>query len=167
MISRCAILHQKGDNDDSLLLYQITKLLISKLFTSIANHLGFKLKPPYIFSLSPLAIFLRPLVISDFLSCTLHILLKGWSSKVDSPQAESLLVPYNCYVPPVYQLHPDIKYPIELSDLQVFLLLVCFRLKCYSFIKNLNKDNPQTPFSSGLPKFLSDLMLKICLCWQI
>lgn len=144
MISNCAILHQKGD---TMIPFCFTKSL-NYLFQSSLHLLQitlvFKLKPPYVFSLSPLAIFLRPLVISDFLCCTLHILLKGWSPKVDSPQAESLLVPYSCYVPPVYQLHPDIKYPIELSDLQVFLVLVCFCLKCYSFIKNLNKKGQPT-----------------------
>lgn len=97
-------------------------LLIWKLIISPVNHLIFRLDPPYFFSLSPLVIFFKT---SGHFWCSHlhfpHLSQRQVIKRRHSPQAESLSVPCNCYIYPVYHLQPDIKYTVEISDLQTFL----------------------------------------------
>lgn len=121
-------------------------LLIWKLIISPVNHLIFRLDPPYFFSLSPLVIFFKT---SGHFWCSHlhfpHLSQRQVIKRRQSPQAESLSAPCNCYIYPVYHLQPDIKYTVEISDLQTFLTFFSsFLPKVLQVYQNLNKKRQPT-----------------------
>lgn len=120
-----------------------------KLIISAINHLIFRLKPPYLFSLSPLVIFF--LTSGHFWHSHLpfpHISQRQVIKRQHGPHAESLSVPCNCCIHPIYRLQPHIKYTGEISDLQTFLTFFLpfyfSPLKRYRSTKNLNKKRQPT-----------------------
>lgn len=137
-------------------------LLIWKLTISPVNYLIFRLKPPYFFSVSPLVIFFK--TSGHFWCSHLHspyLSQRQVIKRGHSPQAESLSVPWNCYIRPAYHLQPDIKYTVEISDLQTFLT---FLSSSFFLPKELQVcQKPKQKKTTYKPSLAVDLQSNFCL----